>query len=93
MVVGHFCSRRGTDWLLVGDPREERVGRDLGDRHQQLRILVDNLVKFAGVQANLCWLLVSLVVKVVRVICRAGHWEIQSLAVWLLGSPCLSSHC
>lgn len=50
-----------------------------------------NLVKFSGVQANLCWLLVSLVVKVVRVICRAGQWERQSLAVWLLSSPCLSS--
>ena len=39
--VLHFCSRRGTDWLIIGDPREERVGRDSGDRHQQMIILVD----------------------------------------------------
>ena len=42
--VLHFCSRRGTDWLIIGDPREERVGRDSGDRHQQMRILVHSEV-------------------------------------------------
>ena len=49
--VLHFCSRRGTDWLIIGDPREERVGEGLGRQASaNENTCGQNLVKFAGVR-------------------------------------------